>query len=520
MDLKAAQPRKAKKMEAIVGNMNSKILTASNLYKSFGAVRALKNVSFEVSHKQIHCLVGENGSGKSTFVKIVAGVLDPDQGQIILNGNSYTKCSVRDSIKEGVQVIYQDLSLFPHMSVAENIATNKLIVQNKRLINWHEIRKVAQDQLDRIGVSIDLNEPVENISIANKQLIAICRALSLDAKILFMDEPTTALTKNEVNRLISIVLDLKKKGISVVFISHKLDEVMEVADQVAIFRDGEKVGDFKSSEVNEKMLAYHMTGRKVEYPRYIRKHEDEKPLLETRNLTSNGKYNDINLKVRKGDIFGIIGLLGAGRTEFALSLFGLNPQDAGKVFVEGKECRFKTPYQAIKKGISLVPENRQAQGCYMGKSITDNICSGILERVKKAFGILDTVVMEKKASETMKELNIVAKDTATEIQNLSGGNQQKVVFGKWITTVPKVLILDSPTVGVDVGSKEEIYERIQYFASQGMGIILISDEIPEILANCNKLLVMQSGKAVAYLDNADLEAAGSGNRIYEIMEAD
>lgn len=499
--------------------MNSKILVANNIYKSFGAVQALKNVSFEVAPAQIHCLVGENGSGKSTFVKVVAGVYAPDRGEIILNGNKYARCTVRDSIKEGVQVIYQDLSLFPNMSVAENIAMNKLIVKNRHLVDWREIEKIAQEQLDRIGVSMNLKESVETISIANRQLVAICRALSLDAKLLFMDEPTTALTKKEVDRLISIVLDLKKKGMSIVFISHKLGEVMEVADQVAVFRDGVKVGDFTSSEVNEKMLSYHMTGRKVEYKRYARKVEDDKPILEVKNLTSDGKYSDISFKVRKGDILGIIGLLGAGRTELALSLFGLNPQDSGKIIIEGKEHRFTSPKQAIDRGISLVPENRQAQGCYMKKSITDNVCSPILDRVKKTLNILDTKLMEKISEDTVNELRIVTQDTSTEIQNLSGGNQQKVVLGKWIASEPKVLILDSPTVGVDVGSKGEIYERIQHFAEQGMAIILISDEIPEILANCNKLLVMKAGKVVSSLDNGDLEAVDSHNRIYEIMNS-
>jgi simple sugar transport system ATP-binding protein len=497
--------------------MDSKILIANNIYKSFGAVQALKNVSFEVAPAQIHCLVGENGSGKSTFVKLIAGVYPPDRGEIIINGYKYTKCTVRDSIREGVQVIYQDLSLFPHMSVAENIATNRLIVQNKRLVDWREIQNIAQEQLDKIGVSIDLKEPVDNISIANRQLVAICRALSMDAKILFMDEPTTALTKHEVNRLISIVLDLKKKGISVVFISHKLNEVMEVADQVAIFRDGEKVGDFPSYEVNEKTLIYYMTGRKVEYSRYVRKNEGEEPVLEVKGFTRKGNYSDVNLKVRKGDILGIIGPMGAGRTELAMTLFGLNPQDSGKIIMEGKECRFTSPDQASKSGISLVPENRQAQGCFMGKSITDNVCSTILEMVSKALGLLDTKLMDNKAQDTVKELRIVTENVSTEVQNLSGGNQQKVVLGKWITTLPKVLILDSPTVGVDVGSREEIYERIQHFAAQGVGIIFISDEISEILANCNELLVMRSGKVVAYLDSADLEAEDSHKRIYEIM---
>ena len=489
------------------------------MYKSFGAVQALKNVSFEVAPAEIHCLVGENGSGKSTFVKTVAGVHPPDSGEIILNGNSYPKVNVREAIKEGIQVIYQDLSLFPSMTVAENIATNRMIAENRRFINWKEIREIAAKQLERIGVSLDLDEAVENLSVANRQLVAICRALSLDAKLIFMDEPTTALTKTEVDRLLNIVLDLKSKGISVVFISHKLDEVMEVADLVSIFRDGEKVGDFPSSEVNEKMLVYHMTGRKVEYPRYNRTYKDDTPVLEVKNLTSNGKYEDVSFTVRKGDILGLTGLLGAGRTELALTLFGLNPQDSGKIILEGKERKFTTSYQAIKSGISLVPENRQTQGCYMNKSITDNVAAPILDRMANGGGVLNVNKMKEHAEDTVKTLRVVTAGISTELQNLSGGNQQKVVLGKWIGTNPKVLILDSPTVGVDVGSKEEIYQHIQKFAAQGTAVILISDEIPEILANCNKLIVMKKGKVVGRLESDDLNVADVRDRIHALMDS-
>lgn len=493
------------------------ILVARGISKSFGGIRALKDVDFEVAPGEVHCLVGENGSGKSTFVKIIAGVHVPDSGEIILNGRRYRRCTVVDSMKEGVQVIYQDLSLFPWMSIAENIAMNRLVSQGKKLVDWQEVQSIAQEQLDKIGVSMDLKETVANLSIANRQLVAICRALSMNARLLFMDEPTTALTRREIDRLLSIVLELRRKGVSVVFISHKLSEVMEVADRVAVFRDGEKVGDFPASEVNEEKLMYYMTGRKVEYSRYRRTQESEKPVLRVESLTRKGHYSDVTFELYKGEILGIIGPLGAGRTELAMTLFGLNPQDSGKIILEGEECRFTSPEQAVAKGFALVPESRQTQGLFRSKNVMDNICSTTLGAFKNRFGVLSTESMVRKAQDVMGELRIIAESVFTEVQNLSGGNQQKVVLGKWITTLPRVLVLDSPTVGIDVGAKQEIYDRIRDLASRGIGIIFISDEIPEVISNCNRALVMRSGRIIAHLDSADLEAEGARERIFKLM---
>ena len=498
--------------------MDSKILSAKGICKNFGAVHALKNVSFDMEPAQIHCLVGENGSGKSTFVKVVAGVYTPDAGLLTLNGHDYPQgCTVREAIREGIQVIYQDLSLFPHMSVAENIAANSIAAQREGIVRWNKIQEMAAVQLQRIGVSLDLNTKVENISIANRQLVAICRALCQDAKIIFMDEPTTALTRKEINQLISIVLDLKKEGISVVFISHKLDEVMEVADQIAIFRDGEKVGDFPSREINETKLIRYMTGKEYIYTRYERNRTEETPVIKADNLGRKGNYKGIQFEVRPGDILGVTGLLGSGRTEMALSLFGLNPYDEGTLLIEGKKQNFHSSTRAIRAGISLVPENRQTQGCYMSRNITDNVSSTILDKVKNKIGFLNRHLMIEKAEKTINSLNVVTENANTILQNLSGGNAQKVVLGRWIATSPKVLILDSPTVGVDIGAKAEIYEKIQRLADEGMAIILISDELQEILANCNRLLIMRNGNEVALLGENELQQKDIAETIYNLM---
>jgi simple sugar transport system ATP-binding protein len=499
--------------------MGSQILIAQDICKNFGGVKALQNVNFEVSPAEIHCLVGENGSGKSTLVKVISGVHQADSGTIILNGRSYQKMSVINAIHEGVQVIYQDLSLFMHMNVAENIATNKLISQNKRYINWKEIYEIAEKQLSRIGVSLDLKAPVEKLSISNMQLVAICRALSLDAKILFMDEPTTALTNTEVDKLLSIVMELKNKGMSIVFISHKLDEIMEVADRVAIFRDGQKVGDFPSGELDEKKLIFYMTGKNVMYSRYQRFKEDSE-VLRVEDLTRESHYSHLNMSLHKGEILGLTGLLGSGRTEFALSLFGLNPPNSGRIFIKGKPYTPTSPEHAIKNRISLVPEDRQTQGIYLTKSISDNVSASILDRLSNRIGLLKKNKQDQIALDVVRNLNVKTSGINADVQDLSGGNQQKVVLGKWIETNPEILILDSPTVGVDIGSKAEIYESIKALAAQGMAILLISDELPELLANCNRLMLLKEGRIVGEIDEKDFEAKDIKENINRIMTSD
>ena len=322
------------------------ILSASNISKSFIGVRALNNIDITINAGEIHCLAGENGCGKSTLVKCISGVYTPDEGTIQIEGQTCGSMTPIEAMNHGIQVIYQDLSLFQHMTVAENIAISKLKFENTKIINWKTIKAIAKEQLDKIGVTMDLDETVGEISMANKQMVAICRALAQNAKILFMDEPTTALTKTEVSHLMKVMLELKKKGLAIVFISHKLDEVFEVADKITIFRNGNKIGDFNSSDLDEKSLSYYMTGREIEYPRYHRTYKDNTPILSVEHLTRKGQYEDMSLTVRPGDIIGLTGLLGSGRTELAMSLFGLNKTQAGVIKVNGKEVDINSPMVA------------------------------------------------------------------------------------------------------------------------------------------------------------------------------
>ena len=493
------------------------VLSVRNLYKSFIGVKALNDISLSIRPGEIHCLAGENGCGKSTLIKCISGVYAPDSGKIILNGHSYSSLTPAQAIKEGVQVIYQDLSLFRHMSVAENIAIGKMHFENKRIINWKEIRKIAEEQLEKVGVSIDLDQTIGETSLANRQIAAICRALAQDAKILFMDEPTTALTKKEVSRLLNIILELKKKGLAIVFISHKLDEVFSVADKITIFRNGCKIGDFNKEDLDEKKLSYYMTGREVEYPKYIRKCNDNNVIMEVNHLTRKDHYEDISFKMRPGDIVGLIGLLGSGRTELAMSLFGLNPAQTGQIKINGKVVKINSPMAAKKHGIAMLPEDRITQGLFMDREIKENISSSIVDTVTKNKVLIDRKAENDIAKHYVEELKVRTPSVETVVGNLSGGNQQKVVIGKWVATHPRVFIMDTPTVGIDIGSKAEIYEQIHKFADQGMAILFISDEIPEIIANCNRVIVMRSGRCIRVIEEDELMMPEAPKLISELI---
>lgn len=494
------------------------ILCASHICKSFIGVRALNNIDITINAGEIHCLVGENGCGKSTFVKCISGVYEPDEGSIEINGRVYQSLTPVEAMKNGIQVIYQDLSLFQHMTVAENIAISKLKFEGNRIIDWKQVKSIAKEQLDKIGVQMDLDKTVGETSMANRQMVAICRALAQDAKILFMDEPTTALTKTEVGHLMKIMLELKKQGLAIVFISHKLDEVFTVADKITIFRNGNKIGDFESKDLNEKSLSYYMTGREIEYQRYHRVCKDNDPILEIDNLTRTGQYENVSMSVRPGDIIGLTGLLGSGRTELAMSLFGLNPPKSGVIKVEGRVTDISSPMAAKKCGIALLPEDRFNQGLFIERKIKENISSALINSICKK-GIVNKKKENEIAHKYVDELKVRTPSVDTVVGTLSGGNQQKVVIGKWIATKPKVFIMDTPTVGIDVGSKSEIYEQIHKFADIGMAIIFISDEIQEIMANCNRVFILRNGQCVKKLEEEDLGQNGAEKMIADLISS-
>jgi len=486
--------------------MAEELLKVQNISKSYVGVQALDNVNMSINKGEIQSLVGENGSGKSTLIKIIAGVVKADEGKIIINGKRFQNLHAIDSISEGIQVIYQDLSLFPNLSVAENISLNQMIERKKRFINWKEIKSIATEELSNIKKELDLNERVEDISIANKQLVAICRALTQDAKLIIMDEPTTAITKGEIDRLFSVILALKKKGISTLFVSHKLSEVLKISEKVTVLRDGKKVGEYNTDELDNDTLSFYMSAKKIVSSAfdYKEKEHRQETLLEVRNLSKIGNFKDINFKLQPGEIIGITGILGSGRTELALSLFGLNKPDSGEIYTNGKLVKINSPQDAIDLGLSYLPEDRLNQGLFVKQSIQDNAIVTILKRLLNKFRLLSDSKKYKSAKEWVEELNVITPSLETAAQALSGGNQQRLVIAKWLATNPKIFILDSPTVGIDIASKSNIHNIIKGLANKGMGVIIISDEIPEIIHNCNRIVVMKEGRIVKEVDTTDI----------------
>lgn len=486
-----------------------------NVSKRYVGVQALDNVDFEIRQGEIHCLVGENGSGKSTLIKIISGAVQPDEGaQITINGQPVHNYRAIDAIHRGIEVIYQDLSLFPNLTVAENIALGQVIAAGKRLVNWHAVHEIAEQAMARIGVKLPLKEIVGDLSIADQQLVAICRALTHDVRLVIMDEPTASLTRKEVDALFVVVKDMQAKGIATLFVSHKLSEVLQIAERVTVLRDGRNVGTFPSHELNDEKLTLLMTGKKLEQVRFMPKLQAGQPLLEVRGLSKAGNFKDISFALYPGEIVGITGLLGSGRTELALALFGINPADTGQVLVEGRPVQIRSVQDAIRLGIGYVPENRLVQGLVMPQSVGRNTVLTVMRRLLNRSHLLDGRQMQGTIRRWIAELAIKTPSPDAPVQTLSGGNQQRVVLAKWLTTQPKILILDGPTIGVDVAAKSAIHEIIRDLASRGIGILMISDEVPEVYYNCNRVIVMHKGQSVAEMETAQTSLEAIQAQVY------
>ena len=473
--------------------MDTPVLAVRHVSKSFAGVRALVDIDLEIAPGEIHCLAGENGSGKSTLIKVISGVHTPEEGSVAIAGREYTHLTPSAAIDAGVRVIYQDFSVFPNLSVMENIALGSEVAAGRALVNRSRMREVAREAIAKIGFTVDLDELVGNLSVADKQLVAISRALMGDAKLIIMDEPTTALTKKEVCALFDIVADLQSRGIAIVFVSHKLEEVFEIAQRFTILRSGRKVITCPKEELDRASFARHMTGRDFDEAPYRTGYIDADPVLEVREATVAGAFENASLSVRPGEILGITGLLGSGRTELALSLFGMLPLDSGTVSVAGKDVTLRGVRDAIKAGIAYVPEDRLTEGLFLSRSIGDNITISEMDAFTHYLGFIDKEAIRAEEKRWVERLGILTTDPDNAVNTLSGGNQQKVVLAKWLATNPSVLILNGPTVGVDIGSKFTIHSILRELAAQGMAIIIISDDIAEVLTNCSTIAIMRAG---------------------------
>jgi inositol transport system ATP-binding protein len=435
----------------------------------------------------IYALVGENGAGKSTMMNILSGNLTADKGEIIINGEKAEIKNPLQGIKNGISMIHQELAPVPEMTIAENIFLGR---EDTRLglINYREMNRKAKDLLKGLDDSLNVETKLKDLKVSDIQLVEIAKAISYDSRIIIMDEPTSSLSKIEIDRLFKVVKDLKKKGTTIIFISHKLEEIFSVCDEIFVLRDGKMVGsDIKTKDINEKELASLMIGRKLNemFPR--RKYTGGEVCLEVKNLSSSNGTKNVNFELREGEILGIFGLVGAGRSQMAETLFGLVPNTTGDVFINGKKVKIKSPIDAIKNEICFVTEDRKTQGLFLEESIRENITISAIKKVIRN-GFISAGLEKKHVNKKVKEFDIRSSGMNQLVRNLSGGNQQKVVFAKWMMTDPKILILDEPTRGIDVGAKFEIYKIIDEMAKQGAAIIFISSELEEIVGISDRVI--------------------------------
>lgn len=476
-----------------------------DISKSFSGVKALQNISMEIYPGTIYSLVGENGCGKSTLIKIISGVYSADSGSIELDGRQIKRMSPIETMRNGIEIIYQDFSIFPNLTVAENIAVNTAITENKKIVNWTKVKKQASEALTRIGVDIPLDAIVESLSVASRQLIAISRAIAHNARVLIMDEPTTALTKKEVDALFEVIRGLNRTGISVIFVSHKLDEVMRLSQRIVILRNGEKVAEGDISSFTKEQLIFCMTGRNIA----ANDHGTMRPksgdtVLSLCEISQKGGFSEITFDLKKGEIIGITGLLGSGRTALVNAIFGIHPITSGSIFIEGKNVIFKNVRCAIRNGIAYVPEDRLTEGLFLEQSVSRNIIITVLDKLTRRTGSIDACLARELSLKWIEKLHIKTATERQSVKTLSGGNQQKVVIAKWLARKPKVLLLNGPTVGVDIGAKTDIIELILALASDGMSIILASDDVSEIMMCCDRIMIMSNGRITKEVNSGDI----------------
>ena len=471
------------------------------VHKSFGGVRAVRGADLALAGGEIHALVGENGAGKSTLVRMIGGVHQPDEGEVVVGGETVVLHSPADARARGVAVIYQEPALFPDLDIAENIYMGRQ-PRGRLGIDWREMYREVDELIASLGVKLDAKTPVQGLSVADQQLVEIAKALSLDAQVVVMDEPTAALSSRETEQLFRIARELRERGVAVLFISHRLEEVFELADTVTVLRDGGHVVTAPASELDTEALIRHMVGRDL--GELFPKEEAEigAPLLEVRGLTRQGVFHDVSLTVRRGQIVGLAGLVGAGRTEVARALFGIDPIDAGEVLLDGRPLSIKSPSDAVKAGMAFVPEDRQHQGLVLDMAIEPNTTLPILRRLTKLGLILRRRERELAKAQT-ERLQVKAAGLEVPAASLSGGNQQKLVLAKWLATDPALLILDEPTRGIDIGTKAEVHRIVSRLAGQGLAILLILSELSELLAMADRISVMHEGRVTGEFARAE-----------------
>jgi len=486
-------------------NNNGYILEMKNISKSFPGVQALDDVTFNLKKGEVYALVGENGAGKSTLIKILAGSYKADTGSIHLDNEELDIKGPKHAIDLGISTIYQETSLVQEITVAENIFLGRQPTSRLGRIDWTRMYEKAEKLLGELSINISPRITVSRLSAAQQQMVEIAKALSVDSKIIIMDEPTAAITEEDTENLFGIIRGVTKKGVSVIYISHRLKEIFQIADRVLVLRDGKTVKSMDIGETDEKSIVKYMVGRDIGDLFGEKSYQaEEEVMLEVKNLTKEGKFRDISFQLKKGEILGFSGLVGAGRSEVVRSIFGLGSPDSGEILIDGQKVNIKNTSEAINKGITFVSEDRRLESIIQGFPVRANITILLLSEVLNRIGLINARQERKLARKYVNEFSIKTPSLEQLVMNLSGGNQQKVALAKCLSTNPKILILDEPTKGIDVGAKKEIHTLIKNLAKEGMAIIMVSSELPEIIGMCHRVVVMHEGRLVKIFGKGEL----------------
>jgi ribose transport system ATP-binding protein len=479
------------------------VIEMKGISKSFSGNKVLDQVDFQLLPGEIHALMGENGAGKSTLIKILTGIYERDAGKVFIKGKEVQFKNPKEAEQFGIAVIHQELNIIPYLTVYENMFLGKeLTVGRLGITKDKEMKRKTKEYLNRLGIEIDPNMEAGNLSVGQQQMIEIARAVAADTEVLIMDEPTAALTEREIEALFKVISSLKKQGVGIVYVSHRMEEIFQICDQISVLRDGQFIGTKEVAKTNFDEIVKLMVGRQLgeRFPERDTKIGQERFKVE--NLTSKGSFENIRFSVHQGEIVGVAGLMGAGRSEIMQAIFGYRKMDGGKVFIDGKEMTIKSPYDAIKAGIAFVTEDRKSQGLILELSVRENLSITTLDKISKN-SLISSKTEISLADEMIEKLHVKTSGREISVKSLSGGNQQKIVIGKWLGIHPKILILDEPTRGVDVGAKKEIYQLMNDLTKQGVSIIMVSSELPEILGMSDRILVIHEGKLAAELDKSE-----------------
>lgn len=473
--------------------MQEEILVLKKISKYFPGIKALDEVDFKIRAGEVHALVGENGAGKSTLVKILTGIYQPTLGSIYLNNKPITFPSPLYSQKAGISAIHQEAAMFPELSVVENIFMGHHIKRSEKgLLDWAKMKKETKELLDRLEMDIDVDIPVKNLSVAQRHMVEIAKALSMEARIVIMDEPTSALTLKEVEYLYRIIRKLRAQGRAIIFISHKFEEVFEIAEHYTVLRDGRLIGEGEIKETSPEEIIKMVAGRTLDkmFPKVEAKRGQI--VLKVEGLSKSGVFKDISFELHEGEVLGFFGLVGAGRSEVMQTIFGIEAKEEGKIYINGKEVDIRNPHMAMTQGLAYIPEDRQLQGAILDMTIQDNITLPIIDKIGR-FVFLNQPKEWEITEKYAKDIDIKASTWKQLVLSLSGGNQQKVVLAKWLATVPQILIMDEPTKGIDVGTKVAVHKIMSELANKGIAIILVSSELPEIMGMSDRIIVMHEG---------------------------